>query len=155
MTRSGGSVALNGFLYQILRHLDWSADVSLTGTLDGQEVKDGCIVLEPAKGGGDAQAHASGLYLVEQYKTRASGTWSLSDVIAVLRDLRKSVPERFAAFATKNLVGHLHRDLILRTPGRPSDQSQRLRFRPFTPLHRPGRSGARPDGPEMSSSLKP
>ena len=94
MTRSGGSIALNGFLYQILNHLHWLADVSLTGTLDGQEVKDGCLVLEPGKGGGDAQAHASGLYLVEQYKTRASGTWSLSDVITVLRDLRKSVPGR-------------------------------------------------------------
>ena len=93
MTRSGGSVALNGFLYQILHHLDWSADVSLTGTLDGQEVKDGCLVLEPQEGGGDARARASGLYLVEQYKTRASGTWSLADVMAVLRDLRKSVPE--------------------------------------------------------------
>ena len=93
MTRSGGSVALNGFLYQILHHLDWSAEVSLTGTLDGQDVKDGCLVLEPRKGGGDAQARASGWYLVEQYKTRASRTWSLSDVITVMRDLRKSVPE--------------------------------------------------------------
>ncbi len=63
MTRSGGSVALDGFLYQILYHLDWSADVSLTGTLDGQEVKDGCLVLEPARGGGDAQEHASSLCL--------------------------------------------------------------------------------------------
>ena len=93
MTRSGGSVALNGFLYQILHHLDWTAGVSLTGTLDGQEMKDGCLVLEPGTGGGDAQAHASGWYVAEQYKTRASGTWSLSDVIAVLRDLRKSVPD--------------------------------------------------------------
>ena len=104
MTRSGGSVALNGFLYQILHHLDWSADVSLTGTLDRQEVKDGCVVLEPRKGGGDAQAHASGLYLVEQYKTRASGTWSLSDVIAVLRDLRKSVPEDLPEYAQYRFV---------------------------------------------------
>ena len=104
MTRSGGSVALNGFLYQILHHLDWSADVSLTGTLDGQEVKDGCLVLEPGKGGGDAQARASGLYLVEQYKTLASGTWSLSDVIAVLRDLRKSVPDHLPGFARYRFV---------------------------------------------------
>ena len=104
MTRSGGSVALNGFLYQILHHLDWSADVSLTGMLDGQEVKDGCLVLEPRKGGGDAQARASGMYLVEQYKTRASGTWSLSDVITVLRDLRKSVPNYFPGFARYRFV---------------------------------------------------
>ena len=106
MTRSGGSVALNGFLYQILHHLDWSTDASLTGTLDGQEVKDGCLVLEPGEGGGDAQAQAraSGLYLVEQYKTRTSGTWSLSEVIAVLGDLRKSVPDYLPGFARYRFV---------------------------------------------------
>ena len=104
MTRSGGSVALNGFLYQILHHLDLSAGVSLTGTLDGREVTDGCLVLEPAKGGGDAQAHASGLYLVEQYKTRASGPWSLSDVIAVLRDLRKSVPDDLPGYRSNTVL---------------------------------------------------
>ena len=104
MTQSGGSVALNGFLYQILHHLDWSVDVSLTGTVDGQEVKDGCLVLEPAKGGGDAQAHATGLYLVEQYKTQTSGTWSLSDLTAILRDLRKSVPEDLPEYAQYRFV---------------------------------------------------
>ena len=104
MTRSGGSVALDGFLYQILHHLHWSVDVSLSGTLDGQEVKDGCLVLEPAKGGGDAHARASGMYLVEQYKTRASGTWSLSDVITVLRDLSKSVPDDLPEFARYRFV---------------------------------------------------
>ena len=118
MTQSGGSVALNGFLYQILHHLDWSAEVSLTGTLDGQEVKDGCLVLEPGKGGGDAQARASGWYLVEQYKTRASGTWSLSDVITVLRDLRKSVPEDLPEYAQYRFV----------TNGRPGRLAQ---FREF------------------------
>ncbi len=104
MTRSGGSVALNGFLYQILHHLDWSADISLTGRLDGREVKEGCLVLEPGKGGGDAQARASGSYLVEQYKTRASGTWSLSGVITVLRDLRKSVPDDLPGYAEYGFV---------------------------------------------------
>lgn len=104
MTRSGGSVALNGFLFQILNHLHWSADVSLTGRLDGQEVKDACLVLEPGKGGGDAQAHAACSYLVEQYKTRASGTWPLSDVITVLRDLRKSVPDDRPEFARYRFV---------------------------------------------------
>ena len=112
MTRSGGSIALNGFLYQILHHLDWSADVSLTSTLDRKEVKDGCLVLEPREGGGDAQARASGLHLVEQYKTRASGTWSLSDVITVLRDLRKSVPDYLPdharyRFVTNGRLGRL------------------------------------------------
>ena len=92
MTQIGGPAAINGFLYQILHHIDWLSDVRLTGTLDGQEVKDGCLVLEP-RDGGDAQAHASGFFLVEQYKTRTKGTWSLSDLIAVLRDLRNCVPD--------------------------------------------------------------
>ena len=92
MTQSGGSAAINGFLYQILQHLDWLTEVRLSGTLDGQEVKDACLILEP-QAGGDAQAHTSGLYLVEQYKTRADGTWSLSSLAAVLRDLRKSVSD--------------------------------------------------------------
>ena len=94
MTKSGGSVALHGFLYQIIHHLHWATSVSLTGTLDGQDVKDGCLVLEPAKGGGDAQARVShSHHLVEQYKTRTSGTWSLANVSEVLGELRKSVPE--------------------------------------------------------------
>lgn len=50
------------------------------------------LVLEP-QDGGDAQAHASDFYLVEQYKTRAGRAWPLSDVTEVLRDLRRSVPE--------------------------------------------------------------
>ena len=104
MTQSGGSVALNGFLYQILWHLGWSAEVILTGTLDGQEVKDGCLILEPGKGGGDAQARASDVHLVEQYKTRASETWSLSDVTAVLGDLRKGVPGDLPEFARYRFV---------------------------------------------------
>ena len=92
MTRSGGPAAINGFLYQILHHLDWLSDVRLTGTLDGEDVKDGCLVLEP-RDGGDAQAYASGVFLVEQYKTRSTGTWSLGNLTAVLRDLLKSVPD--------------------------------------------------------------
>ncbi|TGG91904.1 MAG: hypothetical protein ERJ67_07015 [Aphanocapsa feldmannii 277cV] len=91
MTQPGGPAAINGFLYQILHHLDWLAEFGLNGVLDGEDVKDGCLVLEP-RDGGDAQALGSDLYLVEQYKTRAGGTWSLSDVMEVLRDLRKSVP---------------------------------------------------------------
>ena len=92
MTQAGGPAAINGFLYQILHHLAWLADVRLRGTVDGQEVKDARLILEP-RDGGDAQAHASGFYLVEQYKTRATGTWSLRDVTGVLRDLRNSVPD--------------------------------------------------------------
>ncbi|MCY4381880.1 MAG: hypothetical protein OXE44_01865 [Nitrospinae bacterium] len=92
MTQSGGSAAINGFLYQILHHIDWLSDVRLLSKLDGQEVKDACLILEP-RSGGDSQAKTSSMYLVEQYKTRAHNTWSLNDVTKVLRDLRKAVPD--------------------------------------------------------------
>jgi len=92
MTQAGGPAAINGFLYQIIHHLGWLADVTLTGTLDGQEIKDVCLVLEP-RSGGDARAEASGTYLVEQYKTREGGTWSIADLQSVLCDLRKAVPD--------------------------------------------------------------
>ena len=91
MTQSGGSAAINGFLYQILHHIDWLSNVRLLSKLVGQEVKDARLILEP-RVGGDAQAHASSMYLVEQYKTRTKKTWSLTDVTEVLHDLRKAVP---------------------------------------------------------------
>jgi len=91
MTQAGGPAAINGFLYQIIHHLGWLADVTLSGTLDGQKVEDACLVLEP-RNGGDSRAEASGIFLVEQYKTRKGGTWALSDIESVLGDLRKAVP---------------------------------------------------------------
>ena len=96
MTQAGGPAAINGFLYQIIHHLGWLADVRLTGKLDGQEIKDACLVLEP-RTGGDARAEAPGTHFVEQYKTRQSGTWSITDVISVLSDLRKAVCYNAAA----------------------------------------------------------
>lgn len=103
MTQAGGPAALNGFLYQIIHHLGWLADVTLTGKLDGQEITDACLVLEP-RSGGDARAEASGIHLVEQYKTRESGTWSVTDLEAVLRDLRKAVPKSRPASARYRFV---------------------------------------------------
>ena len=90
MTQSGGSAAINGFLY----HLDWLAEVGLNGALDGEDVKDGCLVSRSGAAGRRRRASASSdFYLVEQYKTRAERAWPLSDVTEVLRDLRRSVPE--------------------------------------------------------------
>ena len=89
MTQAGGPAAINGFLYQILHHIEWVADVRLEGA--DQEVKNALLVLEP-RNGGDARAEAPDQYLVEQYKTRANGTWTLTDVETILRDLRKAVP---------------------------------------------------------------
>lgn len=90
MTQAGGPAAINGFLYQILHHLGWLANVTLTGTLAEQEITDARLVLEP-RTGGDARAEGAAIHLVEQYKTREGATWSLADIHSVLRDLRKAV----------------------------------------------------------------
>ena len=103
MTQFGGPAAINGFLYQIFHHLGWLANVSLTGQVDGQEVKDACLVLEP-QGGGDARAEARGTYIVEQYKSRSHGTWSLSEIETVLCDLAKAVPPSFPPYARYRFV---------------------------------------------------
>lgn len=112
MTQAGGPAAINGFLYQIVHHIGWLADVTLSGKLDGQVIKEASLILEP-RNGGDARAEASGIYLVEQYKTRTDGTWALSDIESVLRDLRKSVPTSRPAnacyrFVTDGRAGRLH-----------------------------------------------
>ena len=117
MTLTGGSAAINGFLYQILHHLDWVADIQLTGRMAGQKIQAPRLVLEP-RTGGDAQAEASGLYLVEQYKTRTNRTWSLTDVIDILRDLRKAVPRTFPPSAWYRFV----------TDGRPGRLDEFVRF---------------------------
>ena len=109
MTQAGGPAAINGFLYQILHHIEWVADVRLEGA--DQEVENALLVLEP-RNGGDARMEAPDQYLVEQYKTRANGTWSLTDVESVLCDLRKAVPPSLPAnahyrFVTNGRAGRL------------------------------------------------
>ncbi len=103
MTQAGGPAAINGFLYQILHHIEWIADVKLEGKLADQEVKNALLVLEP-RNGGDARAEAPDQYLVEQYKTRANRAWSLTDVETILRDLRKAVPPSLPANAHYRFV---------------------------------------------------
>lgn len=109
MTQAGGPAAINGFLYQILHHIEWVADVRLEGA--DQEVKNALLVLEP-RNGGDARMEAPDQYLVEQYKTRANAPWSLTDVENILRDLRKAVPSSLPAnahyrFVTDGRAGRL------------------------------------------------
>ena len=111
MTQAGGPAAINGFLYQILHHIEWIADVKLEGKLADQEVKNALLVLEP-RNGGDARAEAPDQYLVEQYKTRANRAWRLTDVETILRDLRKAVPPSLPAnayyrFVTDGRAGRL------------------------------------------------
>ena len=109
MTQAGGPAAINGFLYQILHHIEWVADVRLEGA--DQEVENAVLVFEP-RNGGDARMEAPDQYLVEQYKTRANGTWSLTDVENILRDLRKAVLPSLPAnahyrFVTDGRAGRL------------------------------------------------
>ena len=101
MTQAGGPAAINGFLYQILHHIEWIADVRLERA--DQEIKNALLVLEP-RNGGDARAEAPDHYLVEQYKTRTNGTWALTDVETILRDLRKAVPPSLPANAHYRFV---------------------------------------------------
>ncbi|MER9228270.1 hypothetical protein NKI39_22045 [Mesorhizobium sp. M0664] len=128
MTQAGGPAAINGFLYQIIQHLGWLADVTLSGNLDGREIKDACLVLEPRRGG-DARAEAIGLYLVEQYKTREDGTWPLAGIESVLSDLRKAVPPSRPANACYRFV----------TDGRPG------KLNPFNAFLADLKSAAGPD----------
>ena len=101
MTQAGGPAAINGFLYQILHHIEWIADVRLDRA--DQEVKNARLVLEP-RNGGDARAEAPDQYLVEQYKTRANITWALTDMETILHDLRKAVPPSLPANALYRFV---------------------------------------------------
>lgn len=103
MTQPGGPAAIHGFLYQILHHINWLAQVRLAGTLDGTRLTNATLFLEP-QGGGDAVAEADDTYIVEQYKTRQSRAWSVADLISVLRDLRRSVPPSLPANAAYRFV---------------------------------------------------
>lgn len=92
MTQSGGPAAINGFLYQMLHHIDWVATVHLLAH-DSSAPQ---LVLEPLAGG-DARADGHRYTCVEQYKTRATGTWSVSDIIPILRGLRRAVRTSYTA----------------------------------------------------------
>ena len=88
MTQVGGSAAINGFLYQLLHHIDLITNVHVKNELFRAQK----LVLEPLDGG-DARAEECSFVRVEQYKTRANRTWSVADVIEVLRNLRQAVQE--------------------------------------------------------------
>ena len=123
MVQVSGPAAINGFLYQILHHLGWISEVSLSGTLDRADIRDARLILEPIKGG-DARAEASGIYLVEQYKTRKDGTWAVADIISVFGNLRKAVPSsqpanacyRFVTDGRQGRLARLRRLEHFRTP---------------------------------------
>jgi hypothetical protein len=137
MTQAGGPAAINGFLNQILHHLGWVAEVSLSGTLDGALISDARLILEPRQGG-DARAEAAGVYLVEQYKTREDGTWSVADIVSVLGDLRKAVPSPSPTFACYRFV----------TDGRPG------RLTPLNAFLTDVKGASTPDDLDRSKSTK-
>ncbi|WP_391349570.1 HEAT repeat domain-containing protein [Azospirillum sp. A23] len=105
MVQAGGPAAINGFLYQILKHLHWLASARIEGQVSGSDVAgDARIILEP-KDGGDARLQGKSLYLVEQYKTCSDGTWSVQSIIEdVLPDLRLAVPEPLPSEAEYRFV---------------------------------------------------
>lgn len=97
MTQAGGPAAINGFLYQILHHLAWIANIELTGKLAEEDVIDARLIFEP-RDGGDARCESVKVRLVEQYKVKTGGDiWSVREIIKqVLPDLRKAVPECYS-----------------------------------------------------------
>ena len=113
MSQSGGGAAINGFLYQIILHIDWLAKATLVASPHDHELRNARIVLEPP-GGGDAVAQSEDRYRVEQYKTRpVSRTWSIRDLIPVLTDLRKAAPQGLPSnaqyrFVTNGRPGRMH-----------------------------------------------
>ena len=86
MTQAGGSAAINGFLYQMLHHIDLTAMVHWTEYQSGKWL----VILEP-KNGGDALTETHSFRCVEQYKTKTRGTWSVGELTNVLKDLRRAV----------------------------------------------------------------
>jgi hypothetical protein len=113
MTQAGGPAALNGFLYQILQHLGWIASLKLSGAIHEHSADGDCaLTLEPV-GGGDARARIGNAYIVEQYKSRSTGTWSINAIIdGVLADLRLAVaipsnPNSHYRFVTDGRPGRI------------------------------------------------
>ena len=86
MNRSGGSVALTGFLYQLLHHVYLIAELRLTKR--GHSTVQ--VVFEPITGG-DSHLVEPDYLCVEQYKTRSKRTWAVLDMIGVLSNLRRAV----------------------------------------------------------------
>ena len=97
MSKNGGSVAINGFLYQIIANLSRISEIHLSAQLDGNEMTSARLILEPKEGGGDARYENPNIRIIEQYKTRSNNrTWALREIIDdVLPDLFKAInPEK-------------------------------------------------------------
>ena len=72
--RSGGPAALGGFLYQLIMHLDWVEKLVMSKDQGTHR-----LILEP-RGGGDAHIRVAGQRIIEQYKSRDGGTWSIREI---------------------------------------------------------------------------
>lgn len=96
MPQPGGSANINGILYQILGTLEWASRIQLSrASLEGQEITQAQLIIEPSGGGGDARIITSGQRRVGQWKSKADGgPWSLQRVIDdVIPDLYRAVDE--------------------------------------------------------------
>ena len=102
LSRASHGVGYNASI-PALHHLGWMSSVSLSGTLNGTDIWDARLVLEPRQGG-DARADASGVYLVEQYKTREDGTWAIAEIVSVLGNLRQAVSPALPSSARYRFV---------------------------------------------------
>jgi hypothetical protein len=93
MVASGGAATINGVLYQLLGtiHRAASLRVGMSSTPSG-DVNGAMLVIEPLGGGGDLQIHFPSHTVIEQWKAKGDGTWSLNDIVEhVLPDLYLAV----------------------------------------------------------------
>jgi hypothetical protein len=87
---SGGSATINGVLYQMLYSLLTAIKHKIQVKTPLKHNASGItILLEPQCGGGDIQTLSKDFYIVEQIKSKSTGTtWSLKQIIEdVLPDL--------------------------------------------------------------------
>lgn len=134
--RSGGPAALGGFLYQLIMHLDWAERLVVLKEQDAHR-----LVLEP-RGGGDAHIQHQGKRIIEQYKARGGGSWSISEIVhgpfvdfVRAAQTRRSDDDEFR-FVTdgrvshqENLLGFLERFTECKKKGAPLDQQEIYKYR--------------------------
>jgi hypothetical protein len=83
----GGPAALYGFLFQILRTAEWALKIDLHAP--EKSATNVMIVAEPP--GGDVDIRFPMRRLVQQFKVRDQGTWSLADIV------EKTLPDLYRA----------------------------------------------------------
>lgn len=107
--RTGGQLALGGFLFQLLRSLNLGLSLSASFAMDGGDVSSMTLTLEPDESG-DVRMDRQGVSTIEQMKVRAVHRRWTTGIVAreVLPDLiagaRPGDSQQFR-FTTDNLQG--------------------------------------------------